>query len=109
MSEIDDVIKSLKGDVAELIKAQLKELLNSSKSDSIDFIRETGKKVSEWLLARANNQINDQELEALLYTRDQALRQFKNNLGIAGSVRLETISISLINLVLDKIVGIAFT
>lgn len=106
MANIDDVLNSLKGDAVKLIKDQLKELLTSAKSDTDAIVKETGQKISDWLVLRAQGKLSDDELEALIYSRDQLLRQYKNTLEIQTRARVEKIAVGLINLVLDKILGL---
>jgi len=106
MATIDDVVDSLKGDAVKLIKDQLKDLLTSAKSDADSIIKETGQKITDWLALRAQGKLSDDELEALIYSRDQLLRQYKNTLEIQARARVEKIAVGLINLVLDKILGL---
>lgn len=108
MATIDEVISSIKDEALKLVKDQLKDLLTSAQNDTDSVIKETGKKIADWLLLRAQVKLSDDELEALLYSRDQLLRQYKNTLEIKTRARIEKISVSLINLVLDKVLGLAF-
>lgn len=106
MASIDDVLNSLKGDAVKLIKDQLKDLLTSAKNDADSIVKETGQKITDWLVLRAQGKLSDDELEALIYSRDQLLRQYKNTLEIQTRARVEKIAVGLINLVLDKILGL---
>lgn len=108
MASIDDVLDSLKGDAVKLIKNQLKDLLTSAKNDADSVVKETGQKIADWLVLRAQGKLSDDELEALIYSRDQLLRQYKNTLEIQTRARVEKIAVGLINLVLDKILGLPF-
>ncbi|OGS97436.1 MAG: hypothetical protein A3H31_00260 [Gallionellales bacterium RIFCSPLOWO2_02_FULL_57_47] len=108
MATIDDVLNSLKDDAVKLVKDQLKDLLTSAKKDADSVVKETGQKITDWLVMRAHGKLSDDELEALLYSRDQLLRQYKNTLEIQTRARVEKIAVGLINLVLDKILGFAF-
>lgn len=106
MASIDDVLNSLKGDAVKLIKDQLKDLLTSAKNDADSIVKETGQKITDWLVLRTQGKLSDDELEALIYSRDQLLRQYKNTLEIQTRARVEKIAVGLINLVLDKILGL---
>lgn len=106
MASINDVLNSLKVDTVKLVKDQLKDLLTSAKEDADSIVKETGQKVSDWIVMRAQGKLSDDELEALLYSRDQLLRQYKNTLKIQTRARVEKIAVGLINLVLDKILGL---
>ena len=108
MATIQEALDSIKDEGLKLIKDQLKDLLTSAQNDTDAKIKETGKKIGDWLVLRAKGELSDQEFEALLYSRDQLLRQYKNTLEIAAKARLEKIAIGLLNLVLDKILGFAF-
>jgi len=105
MSTINEAISGLGGEVAKYIKDELKDLLTDAKSDSVDLIKETGKKITEWLVMRNKGQLSDAEFESLLYARDRLLRQEKNTIEIEARARLEKIAVGLVNLVLDKILG----
>lgn len=108
MATIDDVIDSIKDEGLKLVKGQLRDLLTSAKDDADSVIIETGKKIVDWLWLRAKGKLSDDELEALLYSRDQLLRQHKNTLEIRARARVEKIAVGLVNLVLDKLLGVAF-
>lgn len=108
MSDIDDAMNAIKNEVAESIKEQLKALLLSAAKDTNEVINDTGKKIAYWLRLRGQGKLSDSELEALLYARDQLLRQYKNTVEIAARSQVEKIAISLVNIVLDKLLGIAF-
>lgn len=105
MATIDEVVGSIKGDALTLVKTQLKDLLVCAKDDTDAVIQETGRKIADWILLRAEGQLSDAELEALLYSRDQLLRQYKNTLEIQARARVEKIAVELVNLVLDKLLG----
>jgi len=108
MASIDQALDSLKSDALKLIKGELKDLLRAAQNDVDIQIRETGKKVADWLVLRASGKLSDDEFEALLYSRDQTLRQYKNTLEIETRARVEKIAVGLLNLVLDKVLGVAF-
>ncbi|MGE5467911.1 MAG: hypothetical protein ACM3Y9_10850 [Ignavibacteria bacterium] len=109
MANIDEVLDSIKGEAVELIKQELRSLLTDAQKDADAMIRETGRKVADWLLMRAQGQLSDDEFEALLYSRDQLLRQYKNTVEIETRARLEKIAVALINLVLDRLFGVGPT
>jgi len=104
----EEAVNTLKNEALKLVKEQLKELLTSASKDADSVIKGVGEKVAKWLVMRAKGELNDRELEALLYSQDQALRQYKNTTQIKIGARVEKISVALINLVLDKILGLPF-
>jgi hypothetical protein len=103
MASIDEVLNSVKDDASKLIKDQLKDLLTIARQDADSIVKETGKKIEDWLVMRAQGKLSDAELESLLYSRDQLLRQYKNTLEIQARARIEKIAVGLINLILDKV------
>jgi glutamyl-tRNA reductase len=107
MSNINEVVDSIKVGALEMAKGELKQLLTEARSSATDMVRDTGAKITEWLRQRAEGSLSDQELEALLYSRDQYLRQAKNTLEIKARADVERIATGLINLVLDKVLGLA--
>lgn len=108
MASISSAVNTIKDDSLALVKDELKSLLTQAKDDAIDEIRETGEKIATWLVMRAKGELTDDEFQSLLYARDQLLRQLKIKMEIDARARLERIAVGLVNLVLDKIIGIAF-
>jgi len=108
MSDISEVLKETGDEALDFIKASFKELLLESKNDSKTVIKETGRKIEKWLLMRANDGLDDDELESLLNTRRRVVRQFLNTQEIASRARLEKISIGLIDIVANKFIGAIF-
>lgn len=108
MASIQSALDAVKDDGLALIKGELKALLTEARDDAEPIVRETGEKVATWLVMRGRGELNDDELQSLLYARDQLLRQVKIKAEIDARARLERIAVGLVNLVLDKLVGIAF-
>jgi hypothetical protein len=109
MASVSEAISSLKGDAIKLVKDELKELLTTAKKDANAVVKETGDKIADWLVMRAQGKLSEDELEALLYSRDQLLRQYKNTLEIQARARVEKIAVGLVNLVLDKVLGVTIS
>jgi hypothetical protein len=107
MSDTQKVLESIKSEALADIKQQLKVLLLSAANDTDKEIRSTGEKITEWLILRVQGKLNDAELEALLYARDQSIRQYKNTQKIELKSRVEKIAVGMVNLVLDKLLGAA--
>ncbi len=106
MSVIDEVVDSIKGESMQYVREQLKELLTSASEDTNSVIKETGQKMEEWLQARAKGELSDDELKALLYSRQQLIQQYKNTLEIQVRARLEKIALGLVDIVLQKVLGV---
>ncbi len=108
MPSVSAAVKAIGDDALQFIKDELKDLLTTAKKDTDAVVKETGDKIADWLVLRASGKLSDGELEALLYSRDQLLRQYKNTLEIQARARVEKIAVGLVNLVLDKILGVLF-
>lgn len=108
MTSVSAAVKAIGDDALTFVKDELKDLLTNAKKDADSVVKETGDKIADWLVLRAQGKLSDGELEALLYSRDQLLRQYKNKLEIQARSRVEKIAVGLVNLVLDKVLGLIF-
>lgn len=106
MTSVSAAVKAIGDDALKFVKDELKDLLTNAKKDADGVVKETGDKIADWLVLRAQGKLSDGELEALLYSRDQLLRQYKNTLEIQARARVEKIAVGLVNLVLDKVLGL---
>lgn len=82
MTSVSTAVKAIGDDALKFVKDELKDLLTSVKKDADAIVKETGDKIADWLVFRAQGKLSDGEFEALLYSRDQLLRQYKNTLEI---------------------------
>jgi len=105
MSTLADLINTSGDDAKEFIKTNLLDLINEAKSDSEIVVKETGKKIEKWLTLKANDEIDADELEALLSARQRIVSQFLNTEEIRTKARLEKITIGLIDHILNKALG----
>ncbi|MDM8564226.1 hypothetical protein QUF74_01075 [Candidatus Halobeggiatoa sp. HSG11] len=105
---LDDVLRETGDEILDFTKTTFKKLLLQAKNDSKDVIKETGEKVEKWMVMRANGDLDDDELEALLNTRKRTVRQFLLTQEINARSRLEKISIDMIDMVVNKLIGVVF-
>jgi hypothetical protein len=108
MSALEELLKETGDEGLDLIKSSFKELLLNAKNDSNEVIKETGEKIEKWLELRANGELDDDELEALLNARKRTVRQFLLMKEISVRASLEKISVGLIDLVTNKFIGAVF-
>lgn len=108
MPSIDDILKETGEEAPDLVKTNFKELLFQAKDESKTVIKETGEKIEKWLIMRAKGELDDDELESLLNTRKNVVRQFLLTQEIASRARLEKISMGLIDIVVNKFIGEVF-
>lgn len=108
MSELNEVLQSTGSDAKELVKQTLIALIDSAKNDVEPIAKETAKKVELWVKMRALGEIDSDELEALLNARRRTVRQFLNTQEIKVRARLESLTLGLVDLVLNKAIGLLF-
>ena len=108
MSELNEVLQSTGSDAKELVKQTLIALIDSAKNDIEPIAKETAKKVELWVKMRALGEIDSDELEALLNARRRTVRQFLNTQEIKVRARLESLTLGLVDLVLNKAIGLLF-
>ena len=108
MSNIEEILRETGDEGLDLIKTSFKEFLLQAKDESKTVIKETGKNLEKWLVMRANGELDDDELESLLNTRKRVVRQFLLTQEITSQARLEKISIGLIDIVVNKFIGVIF-
>lgn len=108
MSTLEDILKSTGDEALDLAKTTFKELLVDAKKESREIIKETAIKVEQWLVMRANGELDDDELEALFNARRRTVRQFILQQEIASRANLERTSVGLIDLATNKFIGVIF-
>ncbi len=102
MSTLDELINTTGDEAKDLIKTNLLELIQGAKSEAETVAKETGEKIEKWLVLKVKGEIDSDELEALLNSRRRTVRQFLNSQEISVRARLEKVTISLIDLILNK-------
>jgi len=105
MPNANELLRETGDEVLDAIKKEYKELLSAGKSESEQVIRETAEKVEQWVKMRAEGSLDNDELEALLNARKRTVRQFLLMQEIKARARLERVSLGLLDLVLNKLIG----
>lgn len=105
MSTLKDLINTSGDEAKEFIKINLIDLIQNAKSESETLVKETGEKIEQWLTLKVNNEIDNDELEALLNSRRRTIKQFLNTEEIRTKARIEKITIGLIDHVLNNAIG----
>ena len=105
MSTLTDLINTSGDEAKEFIKINLIDLIQNAKSESETLVKETGEKIEQWLTLKVNNEIDNDELEALLNSRRRTIKQFLNTEEIRTKARIEKITIGLIDHVLNNAIG----
>lgn len=105
MSTLTDLINTSGDEAKEFIKINLIDLIQNAKSESETLVKETGEKIEQWLTLKVNNEIDSEELEALLNSRRRTIKQFLNTEEIRTKARIEKITIGLIDHVLNNAIG----
>ena len=105
MSTLTDLINTSGDEAKEFIKMNLIDLIQNAKSESETLVKETGEKIEQWLTLKVNNEIDSEELEALLNSRRRTIKQFLNTEEIRTKARIEKITIGLIDHVLNNAIG----
>ena len=108
MPNIEDILKETGEEALDLVIANFKESLLESKNELKTVIKETGEKIEKWLVMRAEGELDNDELESLLNTRKRVVQQFLLSQEIASRARLEKISIGLIDIIINKFIGVIF-
>lgn len=105
MSILRDLINTSGDEAKEYIKINLLELIQNAKSESEAFVKETAEVIEQWLKLKANNEIDAEELEALLNARRRTVKQFLNSEEIRSKARFEKMTMGLIDHVLNNALG----
>ncbi len=102
MSALEELLKDTGDEAKNIVKRNLLELIQGAKSESEAVVKETGQKIERWLVLKVKDELDSDELEALLNARRRTVRQFLNTQEIAVRSRLEKVTIGLIDLTLNK-------
>jgi len=108
MPGLDEVLKETGDEMSDKIKSEFKTLLNSAKSDANELSKETARKVEKWLKLRVNDDLDDDELKELLEARKSVVKHHLLKEETEKRAAMERTSNGLIDLLKDKLIGIAF-
>ena len=109
MSNLNELLKETGDAVKDAIRKEYKELLDAGKKESESVIKETADKVEQWLKMRAEGSLDNDELEELISARRRTVQQFILSQEIKTRAHLERVSLGLLDLVMNKLVGSVLT
>jgi hypothetical protein len=108
MSILEDFIKETGDAAKDLIKTEVKDLVNDAKSDSNEFMKETGDLIEEWLIKRAKGGYKDKDLKRLIEARKLEAEQKLNTEEIQARSKVESLTNKLIALITDGVIDALF-
>lgn len=106
MTVLSELIDATGSEVKQQLKTELLDLIQGAKSESADMIKETGEKIEKWVKMKIDGDIDADELQELLSSRKATVQQFLNTQEITAKARMEKISVGLIDLIVDKAMGV---
>lgn len=106
MTTLSELIDATGSEVKQQLKTELLDLIQGAKSESVDVIKETGEKIEKWVKMKIDGDIDADELQELLSSRKATVQQFLNTQEITAKARMEKISVGLIDLIVDKAMGV---
>jgi len=97
----EDFIDNIEDSIGKLAKDELKNLIETTKSDSEDFIKRQGEKMEVYLTQLASGNITKEQFEG--YIRDiQALIEMKAlQMSVASKARAQSLAHGITNLIID--------
>ena len=108
VNEIDDVLGATDDEAFDRILATFREHLFEAKNEATRFAQENSQRLENWLVLRANGDLDDDELRSLIRSQKLLAEQFLNSQEIADRARLEKLTIGLLDTVMDKFLGKLF-
>lgn len=106
MTTLSELIDATGSEVKQQLKTELLDLIQGAKSESADVIKATGEKIEKWVKMKIDGDIDADELQELLSSRKATVQQFLNTQEITAKARMEKISVGLIDLIVDKAMGV---
>ena len=108
MSKLDEFIKETGDAAKDLIKSEVKTLVKDAKSDSKEFVKETGNLIEGWLIKRAKGEYKDIDLRRLIEARKLEGEQHLNTEEIQAYAKVERLTNKLIDLVTNGVIDTLF-
>ena len=103
--DINELLSSTQTEIEQTVKTEFLNLLKEAKVEQEEFVKETAEKIEKWLLIYAQGEFDKDELEALLNARKRVVQQNLNTIQISARARLEKMTMGLIDIVLNKLIG----
>lgn len=106
MSVWEDFINNLKDEAGKLAKDELKDLINTAKTDSEDFIKRQGVKLERYLSQLAKDEITKDQFEGYVIdirdlTEMQALK-----MRVVAKAHAQRLANGIENLIIDGLLGL---
>ncbi|WP_127558283.1 hypothetical protein [Saccharospirillum alexandrii] len=108
MSKLDEFIQETGDTAKDLLKKEVKSLVEDMRSDSKDFLKETGDLIEGWLIRRAKGELSNTELERLIEARKYEAEQYLNTKDIQARARVERLADRLIDLITNSAIDVIF-
>ena len=87
----------------ENIKRELYNDFNEAAGSSEPMVKENMKNMVEWTIKLSENKITKEEFEYLVRTQKRKIEQYLNTLEIEARVKIQKITINLLNIILERI------
>ena len=100
----EEFIDNLKDDAGKLAKGELKDLINNTKNDAEDFIKEQGEKMEEYLTQLAEGTINKKKFEGYMIDIRDLTEMKALQLSVAAKARAQNIVNGITGLIIDGLI-----
>jgi len=101
----EEFFKELIEATGELIKEEVRELLDSAKDDSEVFLKRQAEKIEKYLNQFAAGEIDKEQLKGYLMDIKALTEMFALQLSMAGRVRAQHLAKAISELVIDKLLA----
>lgn len=105
MSDIDDIIDSIKDKSLDEVKKEFKDLLANARKDSVDFLKEVAANTTRWLTMRAEGQLTESETRALFKSQKKLAQVFANGQTIRTKLKVQKVAYRLLDISIDVLIA----
>jgi hypothetical protein len=102
---IADFLEQIKDPALELVKNEFLAFLGEAKKDAYAIVKENAQNVEDWGVALATGELTERGFKLLVDEQKGSLAQFLNTVQIEQKARLERITIGLLNILTEKLLG----
>lgn len=102
----EEFIDRLKDESGKLAKAELKELVNNSKTDSEQFIKEQGQKMERYLNQLATGEITKTQFEGYMVDIRELTRMKERELSVAAKAKAQKIVMGITDYIINGLVAL---
>ena len=100
-SKWEDFIDNLKDDAGTLAKKELKDFINSSKTDSEAFVQRQGQKLELYLKQLADGSITKEQFEGYVLDIKDLTEMQALKMSVAAKAKAQYVVTSITNLIMD--------